>query len=107
MKTDTSGSFHIQKRVRISFLIQVRPFVYSKSHVKVKAGRLEVLLIDGNFPYIVMMDPIFQKLSAQSITSFSGREVKHLQTISGYPHKGDGLPGFFFGNDEMFYIVQC
>ena len=89
----------MQKWVWIFFFIQVRPFVYFKSRGKVKVSCLGILLFDGSLPYIVMVDPIFQKLSVQSV-------AWHYQAISGYPHKGNGLPGFPFGNDEMFCIVQ-
>ena len=54
-----SSSFHIQKRIWITFLIMIGSFICFKTQMLIKSNCLWILLVDGNFPDSIILNTIF------------------------------------------------
>ena len=72
---------HVQERVRTALLVALRSFVGAKTHVLIEALRLRVLLVDRQFLYAKMADPIAEKALAQTLALSSGA----MNSISSVP----------------------
>lgn len=101
-----SCAAHIQKRVGISLLIMVCPFVNLKAHMLIKASGLGILLIYGQSLNAIIFYAMQEQAFAQPFPSFLRSDKQHLQRAVLDPHESRRMSRIVLRDQQMGDSLQ-
>lgn len=85
----------------------LRTLIYLKSEMLIKSNCLRVLLIDGQGPVPIILDPGAKKLFSKALSLFRWGEDQHFQPPLIHTHKSNRYLLPRFGNHQMGNAADC